>query len=104
MDIGADNFPETSTVGVEISLLLPGFIWKFRRIIAQEGILYLKLFGTMAGCRSQQEDSAVNNCCRPFEKSCEMRVPALSRTSSTGTHERSIGAGSRGERLALEKT
>jgi hypothetical protein len=58
----------------------------------------------MAGCRSPQEDRAVHHGCRPFERRGETRVPARSRTSSTGTHERSIGAGSRGERLALEKT
>jgi hypothetical protein len=66
-------------------------------------MLSLKRFNVIAGCRSQQEDSAVNNCCQPFEKSCATSVPALNRTSSTGKHERSIGAGSRREHLALEK-
>jgi hypothetical protein len=58
----------------------------------------------MTGCRSPQEDSAVHHVCRPFEKRSGTRVPARSRTSSTGTHEGSIGAGHRRERLALQKT
>jgi hypothetical protein len=36
-------------MNVEIRPLLCGFIWKFRRIIAQEGILSLKLLCVMAG-------------------------------------------------------
>jgi len=48
MDIGPYNLPETSTVNVEISPLLRGFIWKFRRIIAQAGILWLKTFYVIA--------------------------------------------------------
>jgi hypothetical protein len=43
MDIRPYYLPETSTVNVEISPLLHGFIWKFRCIIAQAGILWLKL-------------------------------------------------------------
>jgi hypothetical protein len=48
MDIRPYNLPERSTVNVEISPLLRGFIWTFRRIIAQPGILSLKIFGVMA--------------------------------------------------------
>ena len=57
----------------------------------------------MADCRSPQADSAVHQGYRPFEKRSETRVPARSRTSATGTHAQSLGAGSRGERLALEQ-
>jgi hypothetical protein len=39
MDIGPYYLPETSTVHVEISPLRRGFIWKFRCIIAQAGIV-----------------------------------------------------------------
>jgi hypothetical protein len=48
MDIGLYNLPERSTVNVEISSLLGGFIWKFRRIIAQAEILWLKTFYVIA--------------------------------------------------------
>jgi hypothetical protein len=48
MDIRPDNLPETSTVNVEINPRRRGFIWKFRRIIPQAGILWLKVFGVMA--------------------------------------------------------
>jgi hypothetical protein len=51
----------------------------------------------MAGCRSPQEDSAVNDRCQPVEKRGETRVPARSRTSSKVEHARSIDAGSRRE-------
>jgi hypothetical protein len=66
-------------------------------------MLCLKLTGVIAGCKSQQEDHAVNTSCRPFEKSGETSVPALSRMSSTGKHERSIGAGCRRESPAPAK-
>jgi hypothetical protein len=66
------------------------------------GMLWLKLLCLRADCRSPQEDRPVNDRCQPVEKRGEPRVPARSRTSSTGTHERSIGVGSRRERLALE--
>jgi hypothetical protein len=48
MDIAPYILPERSMVNVEISPLLRGFIWKFRRIIAQAGILCRKLLGVMA--------------------------------------------------------
>ena len=48
MDIGPYNLPERSPLGVEISPLRHRFIWKFRRIIAQAGILWLKLLCAMA--------------------------------------------------------
>jgi hypothetical protein len=48
MAIRPYNPPETSTVNVEISPLRRGFIWKFRRIIAQAGILSRKIFASMA--------------------------------------------------------
>jgi hypothetical protein len=35
-------------MNVEISPLLCGFIWKFRRIIAQAGVLWLKTFCVIA--------------------------------------------------------
>jgi hypothetical protein len=38
-DISPYNLLEDLTVNVKISPLLCGFIWKFRRIIAQAGIL-----------------------------------------------------------------
>ena len=68
------------------------------------GMLWLKLLCVRADCRSPQEDSPVNDRCLPFEKRGETRVPARSLASSPGTHARSIGAGSRGERLPLEET
>jgi hypothetical protein len=68
------------------------------------GILSLKVLCVRADCSSPQEDRPVHHGCRPFEKRRETRVPARSRTSSPGTHARSIGAGSRGERLPLEET
>jgi hypothetical protein len=68
------------------------------------GILSLKVLCVRADCSSPQEDSAVHHGCRPFEKRGEMRVPARSRASAPGTHEGSIGAGHRRERLALQKT
>jgi hypothetical protein len=49
MDIGPHNLPERSAMNVEIRPLLCGFIWKFRRIIAQEGIVSLKLLCVTAG-------------------------------------------------------
>jgi hypothetical protein len=67
-------------------------------------ILWLQLLCVMAGGRSPQADSAVHQGYRPFEKRRETRVPARSRMSSAGTHVRSLGAGSRGERLAREPT
>src|SRR5262245_55645030 len=103
MDISLYNPPETSTVGVEIIPLLGGYIWQCGGIIAQAGMLSLKRLCVMADCRSPQADSAVHQGYRPVEKRRETRVPARSRTSATGTHARSIGAGSRGERLALEQ-
>ena len=48
MDIGPYDLPETSTVNIEISPLLRGFIGKFRSMIAQAGILWLKLLCVMA--------------------------------------------------------
>jgi hypothetical protein len=48
MDISPYNPPETSTVGVEIIPLLGGFIWRCGGIIAQAGILYLKILCVMA--------------------------------------------------------
>jgi hypothetical protein len=104
MDISPYSPPETSTVGVEIIPLLGGFIWQCGGIIAQAGILSLKVLCVMADCRSPQEDRPVNDRCQPVEKRGETRVPARSRTSSTGTHEWSSGAGGHGERLALEMT
>src|SRR5262245_55622880 len=104
MDISLYNPPETSTVGVEIIPLLGGYIWQCGGLIAQAGMLSLKRLCVMADCRSPQADSAVHQGYRPVEKRRETRVPARSRTSATGTHARSIGAGSRGERLALEQT
>src|SRR5512132_439142 len=41
MDISPYYLPETSTVNVEISPLRRRCIWKFRRIIAQAGSLWL---------------------------------------------------------------
>jgi hypothetical protein len=41
MDISPYNLPERSTVHVELSPLRRGFIWKFRCIIAQPGIVWL---------------------------------------------------------------
>jgi hypothetical protein len=41
--LGADNLPERSTLGVEISPIWHGFIWKFCGIIAQAEILWIKL-------------------------------------------------------------
>src|SRR5262245_3885934 len=104
VDIRPDILPENSMVGVEICSRSWGYMLKFCRILAQAGILSLKVLCGMAGCRSPQADRAVHHGCRPFEKRGEMRVPARSRTSATGTHERSIGAGSHGERPALEST
>src|SRR5262245_61728890 len=63
-----------------------------------------KLLCVRTDCRSPQEDRPVNDRCQLAEKRGETRVPARSRTSATDTHARSIGAGSRGERLALQKT
>jgi hypothetical protein len=48
MDIGPYILPERSTVNVEISPLLGGFRWKFRRIITQGRILCLKRLGVIA--------------------------------------------------------
>jgi hypothetical protein len=48
MDIGPYILPERSTMNVEISPLLYGFIWKFRRIIAQAEIVWLKTFCVIA--------------------------------------------------------
>lgn len=63
----------------------------------------LKRFGIIAGCRSLQEDSAINYGCQPFEQRCETSVPARSHPSSRVEHERSIGAGSRRECPVLGK-
>jgi hypothetical protein len=48
IDIRPDILPETSTVGVEICPRSRGYMLKFRRIIAQAGILWLKLLCVMA--------------------------------------------------------
>jgi hypothetical protein len=56
MDISPYSPPETSTVGVEIIPLLGGFIWQCGGIIAQAGILYLKVLCVMADCESPQGD------------------------------------------------
>jgi hypothetical protein len=66
-------------------------------------MFYIELFGVIASYSSQQEDTAVNNGCQPFEKSRATSVPALERTSSRREHARSIGAESRWERPVLEK-
>jgi hypothetical protein len=48
MDGGPHNLPERSTVTVEMSPLLCGFIGKFHRIIAQTGVLWPKTFCVIA--------------------------------------------------------
>jgi hypothetical protein len=53
MDVGRHNPPEASTVNVEISSLLGGFIWPCGGIIPWAGIFYLKVLYVMAGENAQ---------------------------------------------------
>jgi hypothetical protein len=115
MDIDQDKLPETSTVHVEISPLISGFMWRFRRIIAQARILWIRVLCILAvrpirGPSSRHARRLAAVLPPPLAKAgCELAEPKASSTSGTRTSaptpERSAQATRRspscGSRLAV---